>query len=180
MTSLISEECQRFFEFWKSLRGQNKLMPSSSDFLDRLDPKYAPNLYIIDIEEDQSIIRFVGTRVVERWGRDRTGEDFFADKSPTLRRVFSENHSTAITFPCGVAMSALFVSNSGRRMGGRSITLPLDVDPGKPKRRVTYTQLVDSLGYEEVSRDYVTITNTEWVDIGAGVPDLDPIKAKED
>lgn len=65
-------------------------------------------------------------------------------------------------------------------MGGRSITLPLDAGPQKPKRRVTYTLLVERLGYEEVSKEYVTVTNTDWVDIGAGVPDEDPIKATEE
>lgn len=63
-------------------------------------------------------------------------------------------------------------------MSGRSVTLPLAVEPGRPKRRVTFTVLIDNLGHDEVSRNYFAVSNTKWVDIGAGVPDQKPLSTE--
>ncbi len=66
-------------------------MPRQSDFFDHADPKYAPYLHVAEIMEDNLVFRLMGTALVERWGRDKTGEIVGLDQPDSIRIALLEN-----------------------------------------------------------------------------------------
>ena len=58
---------------------KGELTLAQSVFLDTPNPKFAPYLYIVEVCETGLLIRMMGTKLVELWGRDRAGESLGHD-----------------------------------------------------------------------------------------------------
>lgn len=170
-----SKECRGFFEHWRSLRTNGNIIPEQKDLLDNADPLYAPYIHISEVsDEGTMIVRLMGTGLVERWGKDKTGEAMGEGQPDDVREALYGNTRMVISTPCGLRSEIEMAANSGSEMIIEAITLPIGVDPGRPGRLVAYSALMRKLEYGEHSQRYKSLANVEWFDIGAGVPDEPP------
>lgn len=174
MSTFQSESCLGFFEHWRALRTDGEHIPRYSDFLDHPHPKYAPHLHITDVSGTDMIIRLMGTELVVGWGQDKTGEILGHDQPSAIRKALFTNSYSAISTPCGVHGLVKFEANKGSRIEVEAVAFPLYVEPGKANRLVSFSQTLRTLSYGEIPTNYVSFPGTEWIDIGAGVPDHAP------
>ncbi len=172
-----SEECRGFFEHWLSLRDEGEFVPLHRDFLDNPNPKYAPLIHISEMNEGGTmIVRLMGTGLVERWGRDKTGEAMGEGQPESVREALYSNTRQVISTPCGLRSEIELASSSGSEMLIEAVTLPLTDEAGKPGRLVAYSALMQKLQYGEHSERYKKLANVEWIDLGAGTPQDQPLK----
>lgn len=169
-----SQDCLGFMNHWQSLCAAGELVTAQSVFLDNPHPTYAPFLHIADVMEDHMIFRLMGTKLVERWGRDKTGERVGLNQPPAIRRALFENSRAAIAVPCGFLMEIEFASVSGAEMSIEAIVLPLSLGADRPLRLVSYSAVLKQLKHGDHSDHYLGLPKAEWLDLGAGVPEVDP------
>lgn len=170
-----SQDCLGFFKHWKSLCVGDAILPSQRDFLDRAEPRYAPFIHISEANQrGEMIVRLMGTGIVERWGRDKTGEAMGAGQPKGIQEAMYSNTRNVISRPCGLRSEIELAASSGSEMIIEAITLPLGVDPGRPGRLVAYSAVMRKLEHGEHSEHYKSLSNVNWIDIGAGVPDAPP------
>ena len=174
MTRFKTEKCRGFFEHWASLRDEGQHVPSNSVFLDKAHPDYAPHLHIAEMHDGYMVFRLIGTKVVERWGRDKTGEVVGDGQPPDMQRVLYDNGVLSISTPCGFRMEMMFAASNGSEISIEALVLPLATEVGKPGRLVSLSEVVERLKYGDQSERYLNIANVDWVEIGAGVPEQDP------
>lgn len=171
MPQFRTEECKGFFEHWRSLPAAG-LAPTSETFLDYAHPKYAPLVYVLEHAGTDLVIRLMGTGLVERWGKDRTGETFAVNEDPDIRKIFFENSLKIVDIPCAMRAVNRFVLSSGRMVFNEAILAPLATPHGKPTRLVSFSHVFKDPPKEEDSvGGWKNVLDHEWIDLGAGVPD---------
>lgn len=173
-----TEKCRGFFEHWASLRDAGQHVPSNSVFLDNAHPDFAPHLHIADLHDGYMVFRLIGTKVVERWGRDKTGEIVGDGQPPDMQQALYENGVLTVSTPCGFRMEMAFAASNGSEISIEALVLPLETEPGAPGRMVSLSEMVETPKYGDQSERYLSVSNVSWVDIGAGVPDRAPWSAE--
>lgn len=168
-----SEACLGFLNHWQSLCADGEVVTSQTNFLDNPHPTYAPFLHIADVMEDHLVFRLMGTKLVERWGRDKTGEKVGQDQPPEMRDALFKNGQQCAVVPCGVRMEIEFASVNGAEMSIECIVLPLSLGPDKPMRLLSYSVVLRQLMHGDHSDHYLGLPAAEWIDFGGGVPDFD-------
>ena len=175
MVDFRSENGLGFLQHWQSLRTENQLVPAQDTFFDQPHPTYAPYLYIVEVSGQDLLVRLMGTKVVERWGRDKTGESLGLGQPPSIYNALLENARTAASFPCGFQTVIKVAVNNGAEMSLEAIALPLKVKAGRPDRVVAYSEALQTLKYGDQSERYIDLPDGTWIDIGVGVPEEPPL-----
>lgn len=174
MATFKTDQCSKFFEHWTSLRVESAQVLWQSVFLDNPHPGFAPHLHIAEFPNGRIIFRLIGTKLAERWGRDKTGEVVGEGQPPKMQQSLCRFSWSAISRPCGFRMNMKFAATTGAQFSVEAIVLPLSIDGGKPNRLVSFSEVVEKLQYGDVSQIYLGIPDVEWIDVGAGVPDQAP------
>ncbi len=165
-----TEQCRAFYEHWRAL-GSNDLLPHTRDFVDRPDPALIPFVVILDVTERGPVFRFMGTALVELWGRDQTNTIFGAGLPEPAIQAMRGNCEGIAMHPCGMIEVAEFISPSGRSFQMESIMLPLAVDDGRPPRLCSFCQPLDDVDeFEDKGSRYKTKQRVSWIDLGFGIP----------
>lgn len=169
-----SSDIRSFFNHWAELRG-DALIPASEKFLDSPSPTYMSTSYICDMTDEGAIVRFHGTELAERWGRDFTDHEIHEGRKPEFKERSLINMRQVVRRPCGYVVRLAFSTSSGRMLQSELIQLPLSVKPGRPPRLVCYA--IKDAGYrsDEFIQLYIKTHEVDWIDLGAGVPDLPPL-----
>lgn len=157
------------------MREDGAYVPHQSVFLDNPHPQFAPYLHIAQFRNGRLIFRLIGTKLVERWGKDKTGEVVGEGQPPEMQQSLYKNSWSAIATPCGFRMNMKFAATTGAQFSIEAVVLPLQVGGGKPNRLVSYSEVVEKLKYGDLSQQYLGIPEVEWVDVGAGMPDQVPM-----
>ena len=157
------------------MREEGAVVPKQSVFLDNPHPRFAPHLHIAQFRNGRLIFRLIGTKLVERWGRDKTGEVVAEGQPAEMQQSLYRNSWSSISQPCGFRMNMKFAASTGARFSVEAVVLPLQIGGGKPNRLVSYSEVVEKLKYGDLSQVYLGIPDVEWIDIGAGVPDQEPM-----
>ncbi len=167
-----------FYTHWLAQRG-GELMPTAARSLDDMLARLAPNIYIVEVTKEESLVRFQGTALVAGWGVDVTGKDVCAYRSPRLRQSVLTLMKEITRHPCGYYCRSVYTSAAGRNVIADIIRLPLSVQPGRPPRVINYKYESETL--EPGDTSWVSYKNTYqgWIDIGAGVPAMPPVELVE-
>ncbi len=165
-----------FLEYWLSLRAPDELVVPSQSFLDNPNPIFATNVLVLDVYEDDIVIRLQATGIVERWGADLTGESMFKAPLPMNRPEMMNNVYRLISHPCGLRSVNKTRTSGGRAIAVETFGLPLAVDENKPSRMINYAWIMDSMGEGEHSEEVSEYEVQAWIDIGAGTPSGKPLK----
>lgn len=165
-----------FLSHWMDLRESGSLVPTSAQFLDNPNPLFAPNVLVLDVYEDDLVIRLQATDLVERWGIDLTGQSIFKAPLPMNREDMLINVRRLTQQPCGLLSVQKTETSSGRKLIIETLGLPLRSTAEKPNRMVNYSWLIDPLQDGEHSERVSTYDHQEWIDVGAGTPHATPLK----
>ena len=168
--SIESESCRAFYTHWRSLGTPNEIL-HTREFLDRADPALIPYVTILEVTKSGPIMRFMGTALVELWGRDQTNTIFGAGLPEPAIEAVRANCDFIATHPCGMVEVAEFATPGGRPFLMESIMLPLFVDEGRPPRLCSYCHPLDEVDtFEDKGPTYKTKQRVSWIDLGFGVP----------
>ncbi len=169
-----SLDIHAFFNHWNELR-EGADIPTSEKFLDSPSPTYMSTSYICDLTDEGAMVRFHGTALAERWGRDFTGHEIHDRRTPEFKQHSLMNMRHVVDRPCGYVVRLAFSTSTGRMLQSELIQLPLSVKPGRPPRLVCHA--IKDAGYDagEFIKLYVKTLEVAWADLGSGVPDSPPI-----
>lgn len=169
MVAFESELTTAFLAHWTSLR-RGTAIPTTEDYLDRMDRRFAPLIVVFDCTAEDVIVRLQGTAVVERWGVNRTGQSWLAHKPPGTRAAILANMTDCVARPCGVWAYGAAVSRLGRSAKLENLTLPLGVRGERPLRLVTLSNQLDRFNERDGAKDHSAKRTLDWYDVGFGVP----------
>ncbi|MEQ8735861.1 MAG: hypothetical protein RIC29_13125 [Rhodospirillaceae bacterium] len=175
MTKPIADH-RLFLSHWMDLRGVEALLPTSEAFLDKPNPLFAPNILVLDVFDDDLIIRLQATELVERWGVDLTGQSMFNASLPMNKPDMLKNVERLMQQPCGLLSVHKTETSGGRKLIIETLGLPLSTPARKSPRMVNYSWLIDPLEDGEHSEKVTVYERQEWIDIGAGIPSEKPLK----
>lgn len=158
----------RFLEHWRALAAGG-LIPTLTDFLDQPDPRFAPRLFIVDVDGDGRMpVRLIGTRYAEYFG-EVTGRDFLDLVAAEIRQFSICAHALVCATPCGWLTQARAITTSGREVLAETVTLPL-LRRGRVCSVVKCGMVVEQLAFREAVTVVQSIHDHRWIDIGAGIP----------
>lgn len=170
-----SDLCRAFFDHWLSLIAEGEAITTQQMLLDHPHPEFAPFVHIGELADDHLVFRLIGTKLVERWGRDKTGQVIGSDQPESIRKGLFANARDAYAHPCGYILEMDLASATGAGLSIEAVVLPLGVAPGRPGRLVSYTDVLNKLPDGELTARYLSLHGGRWIDIGAGIPDHPPV-----
>ncbi len=147
--------------------------------MDNPNPRFAPHLHIAEVLDSHLVFRLIGTKLVERLGRDKTGEVIGLGQPPKISNALFENSRLAIALPCGFLQIIEFAASNGAHLSVEAIVLPLGVQAGKQNRLVAFSDVLQKLKYGDQTERYLGLPFVSWIDIGAGVPEQEPFAVKD-
>lgn len=176
LTPYFEEPQQAFVAHWKQLAAEGALVPTLQAFLDKPSPLHAPQLFIFEIENHRLRVRLQGTALVDRWGKDFTGQLLYEKASAKFREDSIANFLALVAMPCGCFMVDQLATDRGRISQAKIVLLPLSPKPGRPPLVVAYSTEIESLLWNERLTAKSVTVEAEWLDLGAGIPALPPRK----
>ncbi|MEQ8509200.1 MAG: PAS domain-containing protein [Rhodospirillaceae bacterium] len=172
---ISTDSCWKFYTLWHELRNGDAI-PHTRSFLNNPEPKFIPSVLILEVTEAGLLIRFMGTSVVERWGRDQTNTLFGSAGFPqSVVEAMLENCRALVDQPCGVVEVAAFSTRVGLPFRMETVMVPLGVDAGRPPRICSFSQMLDHVkeGDKQEPR-FKGKRSMSWIDIGFGTPSPAP------
>ncbi len=129
-------ETRRLFEYWRSLQRDDCLVPDRA----RFDPAAITDILSLILlmqreSADMLRLKIMGTRVVERMGRDLTGINFLDVFGPNGRDDRREVFNAILDRPALLVFENVIRVKSGGTIPSEGIFLPLSVD-GEPRQIV--------------------------------------------
>lgn len=171
-----TEEAKRFFAAWQALRRGDEL-PHYRTVFQNLPNDMLPQAQIFEQMPgadgvDRYVMRFMGTRAAEYWGRDITGHDLFSLMSPKTASAGRRNMATVLAHPCGLISLGVFRIVSRDELAVESVIIPAANEPGRPARILGFVQ--DLRAPFPIDDDRPDMARRRWIDIGFGVPTVKP------
>lgn len=173
-----SPDIRAFFDSSQAVRG-NQMMPTSEAFLDAAPARYMPNCYMVEITDDQAVVRFQGSFLMVYWQSYYTGLEMHGGNRSKYKAHSLGNMQTIVRHPCGQHLLFHFDTSLGIQAVAEHINLPLAVKPGRPPRMICLIWPTEShKPLERLERVVRSIARDEtaWIDIGAGVPAKPPLR----
>ncbi|MCB2106100.1 MAG: PAS domain-containing protein [Rhodobacteraceae bacterium] len=162
-----------FWDYWAGLPRQG-LIPSISDYLDRVPAKLQPAVAIIDAYSPTEFkVRLFGTALVELLGKELTGGaplDMYAE---AFKAKACEVAWESANRPCGYLCIRRYRNHAGVVVDAPGISLPVDGGRTHRQTMLNFTSLygaqsrkTDADGLDVIE----ALTVTAWIDVGAGIP----------
>jgi hypothetical protein len=142
--------------------------------LDHGQPRFMSSVFIHEITAEGLLIRFMGTELVSRWGRDMTGSLMGAHYPRDVQDRLLWNVGQVVSVPCGMIDYSSFPTSRGHAMATESVILALRVDAGRPPRLLTFSQLLNAIDDNEHGVPGQIGGESSWIDLGSGVPSESP------
>ncbi len=172
-----SERAQRFLDYWRSLP-KIDLVPRRDAFDPAAVAALLSDLILCSYEfgpPPRVIFRLIGSRHVDRWGRDLTGQNYLTflprrDRNAVWRRL-----RNVVVHPCGTHGFRAEVYRSGKVALLETLILPLRGSDGAIDRCIAYSH--EAPGFEKPRWDisggheFRATARDRYLDIGNGVPD---------
>ncbi len=170
-----SSDVQAFIDHWHGLR-EDAQLPTSETFLDSFSPAHISRCYIAEFVDDGAVVRFHGTALVEHWGIDLTGHDMHGDRPASFKSQSMETLRTCVSHPCGYVTRVVYSTSKGRKIQSEILQLPLAVKAGRAHRFVCHATQDMEVQLEEVAELHIQTRASQWIDLGAGVPEHPPLE----
>jgi hypothetical protein len=172
---IVNPRGKNFFDHWRNLPRRNGgVIPSSEDYLDQAPAALMAGIFIHEVIDDALVVRFMGTDLVSRWRRDDTGKIFGEHMGLHAQSRLVAVGQAIVGQPCGMVQHGKMETTIGRAAVFEAILLPLAVELGRAPRMVIFSSMLDSLEREEFGRQFSDAGTRNWLDVGAGVPDMPP------
>jgi len=173
--NFVSPRCQRLHDYWWELKySSDQAVPNKSDFNPAAVKNILPHILMHDLgTPGRSILRLVGTGIVERIGFDPTGRDYVEFVSEDRREeAYDELFKTA-SFPCGMRVIIEGRYESGQIHVSEALGYPLIADDDGHPLLVFVDDVIEKIGWQHKADkqiEYYKIRQRDYIDIGFGVP----------
>lgn len=173
MTTASFADLDRFCAHWQALpKADGLLIPHLRSFLDNVDPALQTHVALVDIHDEMDwSLRLYGTGRMNAFGRDLSGVNPLIVYDEKIRPLVAESVAQVLAHPCGWKTIREITTLSGLTNRGSSVSLPIATDEGQPACIVNYTTLTEAVAHRDRQGRVDTISEWEWLDIGAGVPE---------
>ncbi|HEY4345193.1 MAG TPA: hypothetical protein VGN05_12660 [Parvibaculum sp.] len=167
--ALHSRDARRFFDFWNGMP-KTGLLPDrasfNADILHEL-----PTMTILEVISPERIdLHLMGPGACEALGFDPTGQNYLDLQSPEARALYVPLIEEQITRPCGRRNIVKMRHADGIVTRAEAVTLPMHHAAGGHPMILSYFTTIDIVGFEEGGYQVLNFEDTEWIDIGAGIP----------
>jgi len=170
-----TEGARDFARYWLSLPRVEEGLPSQRDF-DPVEIRHLLHHVILhDVTvENQSLLRIVGSALVERFGFNPTGRDYGTLVNPDRRDAAIGALFTAAYHPCGMHVVLEWRYQNGQRQMAEALGFPLIRRDGKGRLLMFVDISLETTGYEKAHGQDVRalgVSERQMIDIGSGVPE---------
>jgi hypothetical protein len=169
-----SEQCCNFIDYWAGLRGKSKF-PTFKQYSETMSGGLTPCTYVVELVDEEAIVRFQGTELVKRWQVDHTGDDIHAGFPQNAKTQSLRNMRDVATHPCGLLWRSIYLTPKKRSVVSDCVLLPLAVEEGCLPRIVQYSAKVGNDPYADDDTEFLSALEFDWLDIGFGVPTSPPL-----
>ena len=170
-----SSRCQRLHDYWWELkRACEQAVPKKSDFNPAAVKNILPHILMHDLGiPGRSILRLVGTGIVDRMGFDPTGKDYVEFVSEDRKEsAYQELFKTA-SFPCGMKVIIEGRYESGQIHVSESLGYPLIADNDDRPLMVFVDDVIEKIEWHQKADkqvEYYKVRQRDYIDIGFGIP----------
>jgi hypothetical protein len=174
---LVTAACRDFVHAWMRWRGDAAAPRRGQIELGDI-ARHLRWLSVLEVRSaDEMVFRLVGTAINEARGRELTGTSLRELSHPRDWSRRSRTNVALAAQPCGIAFRARFEYSIGAPVDSEYVCLPVlpDVD-GAPRQLFTIREpeMDVSLRLPQLRATYNPVgERNRFVDIGAGVPDID-------
>jgi hypothetical protein len=112
----------------------------------------------------------MGPGACEALGFDPTGQNYLDLQSPEARAVYLPLIKEQIARPCGRRNIVKMRHADGVVTRAEAVTLPMHNAASGHPMILSYFTTIEVVGFEEGGYRVLDFEDTEWIDIGAGVP----------
>jgi len=171
-----SARAQRFLDYWRSLPRAD-FVPRRESFDPAAVAPLLPDLVLCRYEfgpPPRVVFSLIGSRHVDRWGRDLTGQDYLAFLPEHDRDAAWQRLRNVVAHPCGTHGFRAEVYRSGKVVLLETLILPLRGRDGPVDRCIAYSH--EAPGFEKprwdisVGHEFRATSRDRYLDIGNGVP----------
>ncbi|WP_419903105.1 PAS domain-containing protein [Kiloniella sp.] len=170
-----SSLCQRLHDYWWEIKhSSDQTVPKRSDFDPAAVKDILPHILMHDLgTPGRSILRLVGTGVVDRLGFDPTGRDYVEFVSEDRKEeAYNELFKTA-SFPCGMRVVVEGRYQSGQTHISEALGYPLSANRDGHPLIIFVDDLIEKIEWHQKydkQLEYYKIKQRDYIDIGFGVP----------
>jgi len=169
--NLHTDGATHFFDYWNSLP-KTDFVPDRSDFNPADIPGLMRAVTILEIWSRARVeMRLAGTGVCGVMGFDPTGMNMLEVQEAPARVRYLRLLEEQVTRPCGRAHVMRARQADGAIIRVEVVTLPMRYALAGRDMLLSYFGEIELVGFGEESYRILAYEDTEWIDIGAGVPD---------
>jgi hypothetical protein len=163
------------YDYWIDIR-KDRIVPDAQDVDPLAIVPLLPDIVVFQVNSPEEIIyRLAGTEVVNRMGHDPTGKNLIDIAASGKGGIISTLMTMTVRQPAGLYARYDNIYTNGRRATVNSLYLPVSDDSDTLGRILAIHTMSKPKLYEE-ERSLTTIGDsielTEFLDIGAGTPDI--------
>ncbi|WP_020590517.1 PAS domain-containing protein [Kiloniella laminariae] len=175
----LSPRCQQFHDYWWRLNeSSGQAVPYKADFNPAEIKPVLPYVLLHDLATPgKSLLRLVGTAIVDRMGINATGRDYLDFVSQERRDKAYRHLQTTSSLPCGMRVVIEGRYLSGRVNVSETVGYPLEAAGGASRYMIFVDDIVETMEYQDVSDkqlEYYRVRRRDYIDIGAGIPAVKP------
>jgi hypothetical protein len=168
---LRSAGARRFFDYWDSLP-KTDLLPDRASFNPGRIADLMPAVTILEVWSPDLIeIRLSGTAVCKTMGFDPTGRNGLDLLTPEAKGPYLRLIEEQIGRPCGRRNVLKSRLAGGLIMRTEAVTLPMRHAKSGHSMILSFFAALDIFGIGDGGYAILSYEETQWIDIGAGVPD---------
>jgi hypothetical protein len=162
---------RRFFDYWNSLPKVG-LIPDRKSFNPPAIANLMPAITLLEVWSHERIdLRLIGTGVARGMGVDLTGRNYLDVIAPEAKAPYLKLVDAQIGQPCGRRSVLRSRNATGLIARTEALTLPMFYASSGHFMIISYFEQIETVGYEKGGYKILQFEKTEWLDIGAGVPD---------
>lgn len=168
------EGSQRFFEYWNSLPKDGHL-PDRTSFNPVHIRHLMPDIVMVEYPSvDEAHFRLAGTRLAEHLDFDPTNHSYMDLLVEDAVDAFRFVSSVMLATPCGGYFTITVRAASGYVLKLELTDLPMTNKAAGTQIVLAYAPVLDVMDrQDEGSFRILDIVPQAWIDIGAGMPDLE-------
>lgn len=168
---LRTANARRFYSYWDSLPKEG-FVPDRRDFSPAAIAPLMPAVTILEIVSDDLIVqRLAGTAICRAIGFDPTGGNALDLVAPEARPRYLSLLRAQTATPCG-RWNMLRSRRENLVERAEVLTLPMRHDLSGHWMILSYFGSIETLAYEHGPYEILAYEDTQWIDLGAGIPDL--------
>lgn len=171
------EHEKHFISLWQKLvKDSSYNMPSRDQITDDMISDYTASLVTLDFDGHALWVTHTGPAVIEFYGHDITGMDYFSFYTDDARKDLIDLFKEMYQRPFSYFVERHFYQDDGQKLYSKTISLPFADETGQFKTVLSLTNAQTILddkkaNDQEKPAQNAIVRNVDFWDLGFGLPD---------